>query len=65
MMCNPGQSVKCLTLDLGSGHDLMVHGFKPLTGLCDDGVLEILSPLSLLLKVLSLALSLSLKINNL
>ena len=28
------QSVKHLTLDFGSGHDLMVHGFEPLVGLC-------------------------------
>ena len=30
------QSVKCPTLDLGSGHDLMVCEFKPLVGLCTD-----------------------------
>ena len=28
------QSVKCLTLDLGSGRDLMVHDFEPRIGLC-------------------------------
>ena len=28
------QSVKRLTLDFGSGHDLTVHGFEPLIGLC-------------------------------
>ena len=31
------QPVKHLTLDLGSDHDLMVHEFKPLIGLCADG----------------------------
>ena len=30
------QSVKCPTLDLGSGHDLMVSEFEPRTGLCAD-----------------------------
>ena len=30
------RSVKCLTLDFGSGHDLTVGGFEPLTGLCAD-----------------------------
>ena len=29
-----GHSVKCLTLDLSSRHDLMVCGFKPHIGLC-------------------------------
>ena len=32
------QSVKCPTLDFGSGHDLMVHGFKPRVGLCTDSI---------------------------
>ncbi|VFV17758.1 Hypothetical predicted protein, partial [Lynx pardinus] len=32
------QLVKHPTLDLGSGHDPMVHGFGPLIGLCADGV---------------------------
>ena len=43
------QSVKCLTLDFGSGHDLAVGEFKPCVGLCADSksLLEILSlPLS-------------------
>ena len=31
------QSVKHLTLDLGSGHDLTVGKFKPRIGLCADG----------------------------
>ena len=30
--------VKCPTLDFGSGHHLMVHGFKPCLGLCADSV---------------------------
>ena len=30
------QSVKRLTLDLGSGRDLTVHQFKPGAGLCAD-----------------------------
>ena len=30
------QSVKHLTLDLVSGHDLMVHEFKPHIGLCTN-----------------------------
>ena len=31
------QSVKHLTLDFGSGHDLVVHEFEPLIRLCADG----------------------------
>ena len=30
------QLVKCLTLEFGSGHDLMVRGFKPCVRLCGD-----------------------------
>ena len=30
--------VKRLTLDLGSGHDLMVCGIKPCNGLCADSM---------------------------
>ena len=30
--------VEHLTLDLGSGHDLMVCEFEPRVGLCADGV---------------------------
>ena len=29
-------SVKCLTLDFGLGHDLMVYESKPCIGLCAD-----------------------------
>ena len=32
------QLVKCLTPDLGSGHDLTVHEFKPCIGLCADSM---------------------------
>ena len=32
------QSVKRLTLDFGSGHDLMVCGFKPSIKLCADSM---------------------------
>ena len=32
------QSVKRLTPDLSSGHDLTVHGLEPLTGLRVDSV---------------------------
>ena len=32
------QLVKCPALDLSSGHDLMVHGIEPCTGLCADSV---------------------------
>ena len=32
------QSVKCLSLDFGSGHDLMVCEFEPRVGLCADSV---------------------------
>ena len=43
------QLVEHLTLDFGSGHDLVVHEFKPHVGLCADvqNLLGILSlPLS-------------------
>ena len=42
------QSVKCLTLDFGSGHDVTVHEFEPCIGFCTDGV-DLLGLLSLLL----------------
>ena len=32
------QLVKHLTLDFGSGHDLTVHGIKPLVRLCADSM---------------------------
>ena len=33
------QSVKCQTLDRGSGHDLTVCVFEPHIGLCTDSIL--------------------------
>ena len=66
------QSVKCLTLDFCSGHDLIVRGFEPRVGLCADNTKvawDSHSPsLSLPLSCpffLSPFLSLSLKINAL
>ena len=42
------QLVKRPTLDLDSGHDLMVHEFEPRVRLCAErGLLEIPSPISL------------------
>ena len=38
------QSVKYPTLDLGSGHDLMVHEIEPRVGLCTDSAWDSLSP---------------------
>ena len=40
------QSVKCLTLDFGSGHHLVVLGFRPHVGLCADSMESALDPLS-------------------
>ena len=63
------QLVKCLALDFGSGHDLMVGGFKPTSGsaLAASSLLGILSLfLSLPLSHLyALSVSLSQKINKL
>ena len=59
------QSVKCLTLDFGSDHDLMTHEIKPHMGsvLTAWSLLGILSlPLSAhpwLVRVLSLSLKIS------
>ena len=68
------QSAKRLTLDLGSGNDLTVHGFKPRIRLCAECVepaWDSVSPslsapplLALSLLSLSLSLSLSLKIKK-
>ena len=44
------QSVELLTLDLGSGHDLVLCGFGPCDRLCTDGT-ELLVILCLLLSV--------------
>ena len=57
------QWVKRLTLDLDSGHDLMVHEVKPHIGLCADTTKPAWDSLSL--PSPSLSLSLSLKINTL
>ena len=32
------QSVKCLTLDFGSGRDLAVREFEPHVGICADSI---------------------------
>ena len=60
------QSVKNLTLDLGSGNDLMVHETEPHVGLCTNGAELAWDSLSLPLSLplpcshsLSLSLSLS------
>ena len=61
------QWVKHPTLELGSGHDLMVHGFQPHIGLCDDSMepaWDSLSPSLSAPPLLTLSLSLS-KINKL
>ena len=68
------QSVKCPTLDFGSGHDFTVHGFEPHIGLCAVSARNLLGILSPSLSTptplmlspslpLSPSLSLSLKIN--
>ena len=41
------QSVKSLTLDAGSGHNLRVHGIKPCVGLCADSAKPAWDSLSL------------------
>ena len=65
------QSVKRLTLHLGSGQDFMVHEFEPHNGLCPDGMepawdsVSFLCPSPACTLSLSLSLSLSaLKINK-
>ena len=52
------QSVECLTLGFGSGHDLRVREFKPHVGLCTDSAEPAWDSLSLsapLLIMLSLS----------
>ena len=56
------QSVKFLTFDFGSGHDLMVHGIRPHIGLCAASAKPAWDSLS---ACPLLALSLALKINKL
>ena len=51
-------SLRYLTLDFGSGHDLTVHEMEPQVGLCADGVEPAWDSLSV---SLSLSLSLSVK----
>ena len=58
------QSVKHLTLGLGSGHDITVRDFKPRVGLCAGSVEPAWGSLSFPLSV-PLLLSLSLKTLNL
>ena len=41
------QWVKCLTLDFGLGHDLVLHGFKNHVRLCTDSVEPAWNSLSL------------------
>ena len=57
------QLVKCGTLDLGSGHDLMVHRFEPCVGLHTSSAEPSWDSLPLL--SLSLSRSHSLKVNKL
>ena len=60
------QLVKYLTLDFGSGHDLMIGDFKPHVGLCADSMEPDWDSLFLSLSVPPpLMLSRSLKIKNL
>ena len=65
------QSVRRPSLDLGSCHDLMGHGFEPYVGLCADSsectwdsLSLFLSPLPLLMGARTLSLSLSLSLKN-
>ena len=55
------QSVKCLILDVGSGHDLIVHEFQPRIGLCANRAEPAWDSLPL---PLSLALPHSLSLNK-
>ena len=45
------QSVKCLVLGFGSGHNLTVGGFEPSTGLSADGTEPAWDSLSLSLSL--------------
>ena len=62
------QSVKCLTLDFGSGHGLMIHGFQPHTGLHTNSAEPAWDSLSLFLSLFTLpptcVHAFSLKINK-
>ena len=50
------QSVRHLTLDFGSGHDLTVHEIEPRVGLCIDRTEPAWNPLSLPLPLLVFSL---------
>ena len=54
------QSVERPALDLGPGHDLLVHEFEPRAGLCADSGEPVRDPLS----PLSLALTCSLSVSQ-
>ena len=61
------QSVKCLTLGRGSGHDLTIHGFEPYKGLCTGSVETAWDSLSLSFSLCPFpthAVPVSLKINK-
>ena len=64
------QTVKHLTLDFGSGHDITVREFEPHMRLCADGADPALDSVSLSLSpsplsvCLSVSLSLSLSVNK-
>ena len=51
------QSVKHLTLDIGSGHNLMVCGIEPHVGLCAGRAWGSLSPSLLLVRARSLKIN--------
>ena len=53
------QSVKCLTLDFGSGHDLMVCEIETHVGLCTDSVEPAWDTLFLSLPLLHLPLKIN------
>ena len=58
------QSVRCPTLDFGSGHDLKVGEFEPRTELAWDSLSTSFTALPQLMFNLSLSLSLSLSLQN-
>ena len=57
------QSIKCPTLDFGSGHALIVHEFEPHFRLCADGAEHAWGSLPPSLSLPSPVLSFSLSIN--
>ena len=59
------QSVKRLTLDLGSGHDLTIHDIKPLVGILSSSLSLPVPPARVhSWHANTFSLSLSLKINK-